>query len=121
MNVKYFYFLGTEEMAHEEILSAIIRQLTDGLSASEIEKGGFAPFYIDHTGGIYPTDSNGVPYTVTTFQSKGDPITDLHEDLAADATTAKEQPTISRGWKPLILLGFRHFEGFRKNGIPATI
>lgn len=71
-------------MAHQEILAAIIRQLTDGLSAAEIEKGQFAPFYIEHTGGIYPTDSNGVPYTVATFQSKGDPITDLHEDLAAE-------------------------------------
>ncbi len=94
--------IGTEEMAHEEILASIIRQLTAGLSAKELEEGGFAPFYLDHTGGIYPTDSNGVPYTVATFQSKGDPITDLHEDLAADATTAKEQPTYSSTLKPLI-------------------
>ena len=76
--------IGSEEMAHEEILAAVIRQLTDGLSAEELQKQGFAPFYMDHTGGIYPTDSNGVPYTVATFQSKGDPITDLHEDLAAE-------------------------------------
>ena len=88
--------IGTEEMAHQEILAAIIRQLTDGLSPAEIDKGGFTPFYIEHTGGIYPTDSNGVPYTVTTFQSKGDPITDLHEDLAADATTTKKQPAFPR-------------------------
>ncbi|MBR5782904.1 MAG: manganese catalase family protein [Clostridia bacterium] len=71
-------------MAHQEVLSAIIRQLTDGLSAEELEAGGFAPHYVEHTGGIYPTDANGVPYTVLTFQSKGDPITDLHEDLAAE-------------------------------------
>ncbi len=76
--------IGSEEMAHEEILATVIRQLTDGLSAEELQKQGFAPFYMEHTGGIYPTDSNGVPYTVTTFQSKGDPITDLHEDLAAE-------------------------------------
>ena len=79
-------------MAHQEVLSAIIRQLTDGLTPKEIEKSDFAPFYLEHTGGIYPTDSNGVPYTVATFQSKGDPITDLHEDLAAEqkARTAYE-------------------------------
>lgn len=84
--------IGTEEMAHQEVLSAIIRQLTDGLTPKEIEKSDFAPFYLEHTGGIYPTDSNGVPYTVATFQSKGDPITDLHEDLAAEqkARTAYE-------------------------------
>lgn len=76
--------IGTEEMNHQEILSAIIRQLTEGLSPEQIEKQGFAPFYVEHTGGIYPTDANGVPYTVATFQSKGDPITDLHEDLAAE-------------------------------------
>ncbi len=75
---------GANEMAHQEVLSAILRQLTDGLSAKELEAQGYAPFYVEHTGGIYPTDANGVPYTVATFQSKGDPITDLHEDLAAE-------------------------------------
>lgn len=84
--------IGTEEMAHQEVLSAVIRQLTDGLTATQIEKSDFYPFYLEHTGGIYPTDTNGVPYTVATFQSKGDPITDLHEDLAAEqkARTAYE-------------------------------
>ncbi len=89
-------------MNHQEILSAIIRQLTDGLTAEQLEEQGFAPFYVEHTGGIYPTDANGVPYTVATFQSKGDPITDLHEDLAADATTAKEQPQFQKSGKPLL-------------------
>ena len=92
--------IGTEEMAHQEILSAILRQLTVGLNAEELQAQGFAPYYVEHTGGIYPVDASGVPYSVTTFQSKGDPITDLHEDLAADATTTKEQPQFQKLRKP---------------------
>ena len=76
--------IGTEEMAHQEILAAIIRQLTDGLSAEELENQGFAPYYVDHAGGIYPVDGSGVPYNTLAFAVKGDPITDLHEDLAAE-------------------------------------
>lgn len=76
--------IGTEEMAHQEILSAVIHQLTDGLGPAELEEQGFAPYFTDHTLGIYPGDANGVPYNVRTFQSKGDPITDLNEDLAAE-------------------------------------
>ncbi|MBR2956810.1 MAG: manganese catalase family protein, partial [Clostridia bacterium] len=76
-------------------------------------------YFVDHTTGLYPVAASGVPWNANTFQSTGDPIADLTEDLAADATTAKEQPTISRTRKPLISLAFGHFEGFYKNGIPA--
>ena len=112
--------IGTEELAHLEMIGAIVYQLTRNLTIDEIKKAGFDAYFVDHTTGIYPSSAAGVPFTAAYIQSKGDLITDLHEDLAADGTTAKEQPTISRTRKPLILLAFRHFEAFHKNGIPAT-
>lgn len=112
--------IGTEELAHLEMIGAIVYQLTRDLSIDEIKKSGFDTYFVDHTTGIYPVAASGAPFTAAYIQSKGDVITDLHEDLAADATTTKEQPAFPRTRKPLILLGFRHFEGFRKNGIPAT-
>ena len=80
--------IGTEEMAHEEIISAIVHQLTRNLTAEQIEGTPFANYYVDHTLGIYPQAAAGVPWTAAYIQSKGDPITDLHEDLAADGTIA---------------------------------
>ena len=94
--------VGTEELGHLEMIGAIVYQLTRNLSLEEIEKSGFAPYFVDHTTGVYPTAASGFPWTAASMQSKGDVITDLHEDLAADATTAKEQPTHSRTRKPLI-------------------
>ncbi len=76
--------IGTEEMAHEEIVSAIIHQLTKNLTAEQIEGTPFANYYVDHTLGIYPASATGEPWTAAYIQSKGDPITDLHEDLAAE-------------------------------------
>lgn len=76
--------IGTEELAHLEMVAAIIRQLTKGLSARELEKEGFGEYYIDHTGGIWPQAAGGVPFNACEFQSKGDPITDLVEDMAAE-------------------------------------
>ena len=76
--------IGTEELAHLEIVAAIVHQLTRNLSAEELEKEGFAPYYIDHTAGIWPQAAGGVPFNACEFQSKGDPITDLFEDLAAE-------------------------------------
>lgn len=111
--------IGTEELAHQEIVSAIIHQLTRNLTPEQIQDGGFAPYFVDHTTGIYPVSASGEPFTAAYTQSTGDPIADLSEDLAADATTVKEQPLFPRTRKPLILLAFRHFETFHKNGIPA--
>ncbi len=102
------------------MIGAIVYQLTRNLSRQEIEASGFDKYFVDHTAGIYPVAASGAPFTAAYIQSKGDVITDLHENLAADATTTKEQPAFPRGRKPLISLAFRHFEGFRKNGIPAT-
>lgn len=76
--------IGTEELAHMEIVSAIVYQLTRDLSIEEIESSGFAPYYIDHTTGLWPQSAGGVPFSAEVFQSKGDPITDLHEDMAAE-------------------------------------
>ena len=79
--------VGTEELAHLEMVSTIVHQLTRGLSMEEIEKSGFGPYYIDHTVGVWPQAAGGVPFNACEFQSKGDPITDLFEDLAADGAT----------------------------------
>ena len=80
--------IGTEELAHLEIVAAIVHQLTRNLTMEEVENSGFGPYYIDHTAGIWPQAAGGVPFNACEFQSKGDPITDLCEDLAADGTTA---------------------------------
>lgn len=76
--------IGTEELAHMEIISAIVFQLTKNLSLEEIKTGGFDAYYIDHTTGLWPQAAGGVPFSSCFFQSKGDALTDLHEDLAAE-------------------------------------
>lgn len=76
--------IGTEELAHVEMVSAILYQLTKNLKASEIESSGFATYFVDHTTGIYPVAASGYTYTAAQFQSKGDVLADLHEDLAAE-------------------------------------
>ena len=76
--------VGTEELAHLEIVAAIVHQLTKNLTADELVEQGFGPYYIDHTAGIWPQAAGGVPFNACEFQSKGDPITDLYEDMAAD-------------------------------------
>ncbi len=80
--------IGTEELAHMEIISAIIYQLTKDLTVEEIKSSGFDTYFVDHTLALYPIAASGMPFTATYFQSKGDPITDLIEDLAADGTIA---------------------------------
>ena len=79
--------IGTEELAHMEMVATIVHQLTRNLSMEEIEKSGLGPYYIDHTVGIWPQAAGGVPFNACEFQSKGDPITDLFEDMAADGAT----------------------------------
>ena len=76
--------IGTEELAHLEMVASIVRQLTKGLSAEELEEAGFAPYYVDHTAGIWPQAAGGIPFNACEFQSKGDAITDLFEDMAAE-------------------------------------
>lgn len=66
------------------MVSTIVHQLTRGLTEQEILDGGFADYFVDHTVGIYPVAASGVPFNAATFQSTGDPIADLSEDLAAE-------------------------------------
>ncbi|HIQ62100.1 MAG: manganese catalase family protein [Christensenellales bacterium] len=76
--------IGTEELNHLEIISTILRQLTRDLSAEDIQAQGFADYFVDHTTGLWPQSAGGVPFSAMAFQSKGDPVTDLHEDMAAE-------------------------------------
>ena len=76
--------IGTEELGHMEIICAMVYQLTKNLSEEEVVNAGFAPYYVDHTAALWPQAAAGVPFTALEFQSKGDALTDLHEDLAAE-------------------------------------
>ncbi len=76
--------IGTEELAHLEMVSSIVYQLLRNATTKEIEEGGFADYFVDHTTGVWPQSAGGVPFNALTFQSKGDVITDLTEDMAAE-------------------------------------
>ncbi|CUX33909.1 manganese catalase family protein [Clostridium sp. C105KSO13] len=76
--------IGTEELAHMEMICSIVHQLTRNLTPEEIEQSGFGTYYVDHTLALWPQAASGAPWSATVFQSKGDPITDLHEDMAAE-------------------------------------
>ncbi len=76
--------IGTEELSHMEMIGTILYQLTRNLSIKEIKESGFDVYFVDHTAAIYPIAASGVPFSADYFQSKGDPLTDLHEDLAAE-------------------------------------
>lgn len=76
--------IGTEELAHFEMIGAMVHQLTRELSEEQIKQQGFAEYFVDHTTGVYPVAASGVPFTAAYIGVKGDVITDLHEDLAAE-------------------------------------
>ena len=76
--------IGTEELAHFEMIGAMVHQLTRELSEEQIKEQGFAEYFVDHTTGVYPVAASGVPFTAAYIGVKGDVITDLHEDLAAE-------------------------------------
>ena len=115
--------IGTEELAHLEIICAIVHQLTRNLTPEQIEKSGFDKYYVDHTLALWPQAASGTPWSATTFQSKGDPITDLHEDMAAEqkARVAYEHlidlATDPKVIEPLLFLRQReivHFNRFQE-------
>ena len=83
--------IGTEELGHMEMVAAIVHQLTRNLSMEEIEKSGFANYYVDHTIGVWPQAAGGVPFNACEFQVKGDIITDLH-------LPQKENPSHKEGF-----------------------
>lgn len=76
--------IGTEELAHLEMVGTIVYQLTRNLSEDDINKAGFDAYFVDHTNGIYPQAASGTPFNAMAIASKGDPITDLHESMAAE-------------------------------------
>lgn len=76
--------IGTEELAHMEMIAAIVYQLTRNLTIEEIKKNGFDAWFVDHTTAVYPMSASGQPWTANYIASKGDLITDLTEDLAAE-------------------------------------
>ena len=76
--------IGTEELGHLEMVGAIVHQLTRNLKDAQIQDSAFAPYFVDHTAGVYPTAASGFPFSAASMQVKGDPITDLTEDLAAE-------------------------------------
>lgn len=76
--------LGTEELGHLEMIGAIVHQLTRNLKDSQIKDSAFAPYFVDHTVGVYPASAAGVPWTAAYIGVKGDPITDLTEDMGAE-------------------------------------
>ena len=88
--------IGTEELSHLEMVSTIIHQLTRNLSMEEIEKSGLGHYYIDHGVGVWPQAAGGIPFNACEFQSKGDPVTDLFEDLAAEQKARSTYDNILR-------------------------
>ena len=76
--------IGTEELGHLEMIGALVHQLTRNLKDSQIENSNFAPYFVDHTAGVYPTAASGFPWNAASIAVKGDPIADLTEDLAAE-------------------------------------
>lgn len=115
--------IGTEELAHLEMVAAIVHQLTRNLSMEEIEASGFDKYYIDHTIGIWPQAAGGVPFNANQFQSKGDIITDLHEDMAAEQKARTTYDNILRlvkdcpdVYEPIKFLRAREIVHFQRFG-----
>lgn len=76
--------IGTEELAHMEMVSAMVYQLTKGLSEKQIKESGFDKYFVDHTTAVYPIAASSLPWRAEYIQAKGDVLADLHEDLAAE-------------------------------------
>lgn len=113
--------VGTEELAHLEMVAAILYQLTSNLSEEEIAKSPYASYFVDHTTGVYPVAASGVPYDMKYVGVKGDVITDLNEDLAADAAILQMQPLSKKRRKALKYKDFLHYGKTLKICLPAII
>lgn len=120
--VKNDYFVGTEELAHMEIVSTIVRQLSDGLTPEQLISSGLDSYFVDHTAGIWPQAASGTPFSSATFQSTGDAITDLTEDLAAEQKARTTYDNILRlvsdpaVKEPIIFLREREIVHFQRFG-----
>lgn len=114
--------IGTEELNHIEMVCTIVHQLTRNLTPEQIIDQGFTDYYVDHTTGLWPQAASGTPFSAATFQSTGDPITDLMEDLAAEQkarTTydnllriTKDDPDVYNALKFLRAREVVHFQRF---------
>ncbi len=80
--------IATEELAHLEMVGAIVYQLTRGIDAQIVKDSGFGDYFMNHSTGVYPANSNGAPFTAAYLAVSGDPLADLAEDMAADGTIA---------------------------------
>lgn len=76
--------IGTEELGHLEMIGTLVHQLTRNLKDSQLQDRAFAPYFVDHTTSVYPTSASGFPWSAASMAVKGDPITDLSEDMAAE-------------------------------------
>ena len=76
--------IGTEELGHLEMIGTLVHQLTRNLSDSQLEDSAYAPYFVDHGVGVYPTAASGFPWNAASMASKGDPVADLTEDMAAE-------------------------------------
>ena len=122
--------IGTEELSHLEMVGAIIHQLTRNLKDSQIQDSPFATYFVDHTVGVYPQSAAGLPWTAATIAVKGDPITDLTEDLAAEqkARTTydnilrlSDDPDVNNVIKFLREREVVHFQRFGEANCPETV
>lgn len=119
--------IGTEELAHLEMVATIVHQLTRGLSEEELKASGFDKYYVDHTLAIWPQAAGGVPFNACQFQSKGDPITDLFEDMAAEQKARTTYDNILRLVKdqeiaePIKFLRAREIVHFQRFGEGLSI
>ena len=76
--------IATEELAHVEMMGTIVHQLTQGLTKEQLIQSGLDTYYVNHGFGLFPSAASGVPFSASVLQSKGDPVTDLYEDMAAE-------------------------------------
>ena len=88
--------IGTEEIAHWEMIATMITQCMQGASLEELTAAGLDGYYVMHSNGVFPADPNGVPFTTAYIACTGDPIADLSEDMAADAATSDSLPTFKK-------------------------
>ena len=114
--------IAVEELGHLEMVSTIVYQLTDGLSPEEIKASGYDKYFVDHTLGVYPQAASGTPFSTDTFQSTGDTIADLYEDMAAEQKARTTYDNILRMVKdpdivdPIRFLRAREIVHFQRFG-----
>ena len=114
--------IGTEELAHLEMVSTMVHQLTRNLTIEQIKGTPFEAYYVDHTAGVWPQAAGGIPFNACEFQSKGDPITDLFEDMAAEQKARSTYDNLLRlakdsdVYEPLQFLRAREIVHFQRFG-----